>query len=612
VIYDAAVVGAGILGLAHAWSLAKRGLRVLVLERHARAQGASVRNFGMIWPIGQPSGPLYDLARRSRELWLEVLRASNLWHAQAGSLHLAYHDDEAEVLREFTAEAARVGRPGELWTARQIGARFPAVCQQNLRAGLWSADEVTVDPRQVLAALPRWLQERHGVDVVYGAAVLGCDGQRLLTTQGEWSTRRLVICTGADFRELAPAAFADSGLVPCKLQMMRSQPYGPRFRVGTMLAAGLTLRHYPTFANCPTLPALVRRLDAVLPEYGRFGIHVLIAQNEQGELVLGDSHEYGDAIEPFDKAEIDDLVLAYLRTFVTIPDLQIAARWHGVYVKHPTKPYVAVEPWPNALAVTGVGGAGMTLSFGLAEKLTADWLGHGLETDMIELVVFDMAGTTVRDSGAVNDCFRAALAAAGCKVEPGAVNGAMGLSKPQALRQLLTEAGRPAGDDVVARIHGDFVARMQQHYASDPSVGEIPGATATFETLRRAGIKVALNTGFSRPIVDLLLQRLGWKPGATIDAVVTSDEVPRGRPDPDMIHLLMERLGISDARRVAKVGDTCIDLEEGHRAGCGLVIGVSSGTCTRAQLEAIPHSQVVASIVDVPELVLAQQAAHTD
>src|SRR3954451_8993882 len=115
--YDVAIAGAGILGLAHAYHLARRGLRVVVFERQPRAQGASVRNFGMIWPIGQPSGPLYRLAFRSRELWLEVLAASGLWHRHCGSLHLAYHEDEAQVLREF---ADCPDRPVELWTPGQV------------------------------------------------------------------------------------------------------------------------------------------------------------------------------------------------------------------------------------------------------------------------------------------------------------------------------------------------------------------------------------------------------------------------------------------------------------------------------------------------------------
>jgi hypothetical protein len=145
--------------------------------------------------------------------------------------------------------------------------------------------------------------------------------------------------------------------------------------VGTHLAAGLTLRHYASFAQCPTLPALARRLDAELPDYGRHGIHVLVSQNGRGELTLGDSHEYGDAIEPFDNPRIDELILAYLKTFLRAPDLTVAARWHGTYVKHPTSAYVVARLTPQALAVTGVGGAGMTLSFGLAEQVVTDWLG---------------------------------------------------------------------------------------------------------------------------------------------------------------------------------------------------------------------------------------------
>ena len=113
-----------------------------------------------------------------------------------------------------------------------------------------------------------------------------------------------------------------------------------------------------------------------MPEYARFGIHVLLSQTASAEVTLGDSHEYGDAIEPFDKLEIDELVLRYLRTFVNIPDLRIASRWHGIYLKHPTEPYIVADPKPNFRVVTGVGGNGMTLSFGLAEKVVKQWLGE--------------------------------------------------------------------------------------------------------------------------------------------------------------------------------------------------------------------------------------------
>ena len=228
---------------------------------------------------------------------------------------------------------------------------------------------------------------------------------------------------------------------------------------------------------------------------------------------------------------------------------------------------------------------------------------------MIELVVFDMAGTTVYDGDAVNASFRATLAAWGFEADPALVNKVMGLPKPEAIRILLeqsrTRRGASPTPQQINAIHEDFTRRMCDYYATDPAVREIPGAAAVFATLRRAGIKVALNTGFFRPIADVLLKRLGWRSPDVIDADVTSDEVARGRPYPDMIRHLMMRLGIQDARRVAKVGDTRADLEEGSNAGCALVIGVTTGSFTREQLQESPHTHIVESIADVPALLLS-------
>jgi phosphonatase-like hydrolase len=228
---------------------------------------------------------------------------------------------------------------------------------------------------------------------------------------------------------------------------------------------------------------------------------------------------------------------------------------------------------------------------------------------MIELVVFDMAGTTVEDGDAVNASFRAALAGAGIEADPAAVNAVMGLPKPEAIRLLLAGSGRPFTGSDVDDIHEAFVRRMRDHYELDPSVREVPGAAAAFATLRRAGIKVALNTGFSRAIAGVVLQRLGWQSPAVIDADVASDEVPRGRPFPDMIRLLIARLGITDPRRVAKVGDTRADLEEGANAGCGLIIGVTSGSFSGEQLKAYPHTHILGSVAEVPELLLRKTGA---
>jgi FAD dependent oxidoreductase TIGR03364 len=380
--FDDAVVGAGILGLAHAYHLARRGRRVIVFERSDRAHGASVRNFGMLWPIGQPAGEMHQLALDSREHWLSVLAESRLWHEKTGSLHLAYRDDEAQVLREFLAAAPASGYGGiDWWDADTVLAHAPAVRRDGLIGAMWSPSEICVDPREVVAGLPGFLAERYGVAFRFGATVVGYGHPCVLTSVGIWEADRLYICSGDDLQTLYPEVFQGSGLVRCKLQMMRTAPAKDGWRLGPMLAAGLTLRHYKSFEGCPSLPSLKRRVSEETPEYDRYGIHVMASQNGRGELVLGDSHEYGHAIEPFDKDEIDRLVLRYLSSFLTAPDgqLDIASRWHGIYVKHPEKPLLVERPDAGVTVVTGVGGAGMTLSFGIAEQVVRDDLGEAGE-----------------------------------------------------------------------------------------------------------------------------------------------------------------------------------------------------------------------------------------
>lgn len=220
----------------------------------------------------------------------------------------------------------------------------------------------------------------------------------------------------------------------------------------------------------------------------------------------------------------------------------------------------------------------------------------------IELVVFDMAGTTVNDEDGVNRCLRAALAHVGVEVTPEAVNEVMGIPKPEALRQLLERYARPDLIGQIATIHDDFVRRMIDFYRTDPSVHEIAGAAETFRRLRAAGIKVALDTGFNRDIADVVLARLGWQDGDLVDATVTSDEVERGRPHADLVEKAMRDLGIRDAAHVAKVGDTPADLAEAAAAGCAMAVGVTEGSHTAEQLKPHPHTHLIGTVAELPAL----------
>jgi FAD dependent oxidoreductase TIGR03364 len=192
---------------------------------------------------------------------------------------------------------------------------------------------------------------------------------------GRIKAERVWVCSGDEMRVLFPGLLRASGLVRCKLQMMRSQAMGDATRIGPMLAAGLTLRHYAAFRDCPGLGRLKERIAREAPWLDRHGIHVMVSQNGRGEWVIGDSHEYGGEIGPFDSAQVEGWILDYLATFLDVRQVRISSRWHGTYAKHPDQPYVILAPCPGVLIVTGVGGAGMTLSFGLAEKAVEQVLG---------------------------------------------------------------------------------------------------------------------------------------------------------------------------------------------------------------------------------------------
>ena len=364
------IVGAGIVGLAHAWSAAKRGRSVTVFERTSQAQGASIRNFGMVWPIGQPAGERREIALRSRELWLEASQEAKFWCDPVGSLHLAYREDELAVLTEFVEKSSELGFDVELLKPEAVKDKSPAARRENLQGGLWSASEVCIDPREAIQQLPKWLAEKHGVQFQFGTTIKHVDGTTLIDAQDQrWETDRALVCSGADFETLFPEVFQQAGLLRCKLQMLRTVAQPNQWRIGPMLAGGLTLRHYPNFQVCSMLEPLKKRIAEESPKLNQFGIHVMASQNRLGEVVLGDSHEYGKDITPFDKAEIDELILVELFKMLELTDWKIAARWHGIYAKHPSEILFTAEPQSGVKIVTATGGTGMTMSFGLAETL---------------------------------------------------------------------------------------------------------------------------------------------------------------------------------------------------------------------------------------------------
>lgn len=376
-------MGAGIVGLAHAWSAAERGYEVTVYERSSRASGASIRNFGMVWPIGQPHGENYETAMLSRSRWMRLSTEAGLWVNPCGSIHLAHRPDEWAVLQEFHSTAETLGIACELLTPEQVHQRTPAANPVGLLGGLYSPTECCVNPPQAIRSIPAWLTEKYGITFRMDTHVssietaehhAGDSRVQVTSSAGDVSHfERVVVCCGAELQSLFPQVLASSGLKRCKLQMLSLQCPESDWTLGSHLASGLTLRHYRLFEVCSSLAALKKRIANESPELDRFGIHVMASQNNQGEIILGDSHEYGSDIEPFDKAMIDDLMLRELRKVFRFPNWTISQHWHGVYAKHPTLPVFDASPAPGIHICSGTGGAGMTMSFGLAEQMWDRW-----------------------------------------------------------------------------------------------------------------------------------------------------------------------------------------------------------------------------------------------
>jgi FAD dependent oxidoreductase TIGR03364 len=367
------IVGAGIIGQAHALTALEAGWSVTLLERDGRPLGASVRNFGTLWPMGCTFGPEREQALFGVRRWKELASDGSFWLKQGGSLSLAYREEAWAVLQEFKA-GSQAEEGFELLAPGELVHRFPAANPQGLRGGLYSSAEAVVHPPSALAALARKVQTSGGV-VHFGLPVVKVHEGAAETSDGRFfQFDQMVIAAGEEMRSLFPQELAAARLTRCRLQMMRTAAQPGGFDLKATLVSDLTLGHYPAFRDCPSAPKLLARLEDELPRHRKWGVHVIAAQHADGSLVLGDSHEYASDFDPETRSDVDDLILDALQKFARVPDLRIAARWLGVYLKSTAgQTQVVLRPRKAVTMVTAMGGLGMTLSWGLARKTVDSW-----------------------------------------------------------------------------------------------------------------------------------------------------------------------------------------------------------------------------------------------
>jgi FAD dependent oxidoreductase TIGR03364 len=364
--FDIAIVGAGIVGLAHALAAVREGLRVIMLDRDAQANGASIRNFGFVTVTGQEQGAVWRRARRSRDVWAEIAGPAGIQIEQTGLVMVAQRAEARPVCEAFLKTDMAEGCA---WIDGALArAKLGAMAPDSLEGVLTSSIDLRVESRTAIPALAAWLETYHGVTIRRGVAVHGVESGALETTEGTVYADTIIVCPGDDLATLFPNVLADAAITRCKLQMMRLASPGHRLP-GTIMS-DLGLVRYLGYAALPEAAPLKRRLLAEQGDHLANGIHLIVTQSSDGSLVVGDSHHYAPTPDPFSSDEVDRLILDEFRAvFGSVP--AVIERWTGTYASAAGHSIVET-PMPGVRLVVVTSGTGASTSFALAEEVIAD------------------------------------------------------------------------------------------------------------------------------------------------------------------------------------------------------------------------------------------------
>lgn len=372
--FDLIVVGAGIVGLAHAYTAARRGLKVCVIEKDAACIGASIRNFGFVTVTGQGAGDTWRRARRSREVWGEVAPQAGIDVVHQGLYLTAFRDKALAVLEQFMETEMAEGC--ELLELAEAARRAPALRLEGAhgpaRAVLYSSHEARVESRTAIGLLAAWLAEAHGVVFRFGEQVLEVATPRVRTSRVTLHAERVAVCTNIELNGLFAERLAPHRLQLCQLHMLRVRP-PEGFKLPGSVMADLSLVRYHGYSQLPAAQALLAQLEAEEGESLAHGIHLIVVQSADGSLVVGDSHHYGPVLEPFADTHVDALMLRHMQEALHLHDYTVTQRWVGTYPSSPVTDCLIDAPDDATRLVIVTSGTGASTAFGIAEEVFAGW-----------------------------------------------------------------------------------------------------------------------------------------------------------------------------------------------------------------------------------------------
>jgi FAD dependent oxidoreductase TIGR03364 len=369
--FDLAVVGAGIIGLSCARAAALRGLRVVVIDRDARSNGASVRNFGFVTVTGQERGTAWARARRTCAIWEEVARRAAITITQRGVWMMARREEAVSVLEAFVQ--TEMGEGCRILSGAEAIARCRELATADMQAVLESSVELRVESREAVPKIAAWLAERYGVVFLLQTAVLSVEPPRLETSRGVVDAGAAVVCPGDDIAALFPNQIAKYNVTRCGLQMLRLAD--PGFRLPGVLMSDLGLVRYRGYSALPEAAALRERLSAEQGEHLRHGIHLIAVQSSDGTLVVGDSHQYAPTPDFFADERVDQLILEEFAAATGRAPSAVRERWTGTYLSCTDRSMFVEAPARNVRIVMITSGSGASTGFAIGEEVVAELFG---------------------------------------------------------------------------------------------------------------------------------------------------------------------------------------------------------------------------------------------
>jgi|HubBroStandDraft_1064217.scaffolds.fasta_scaffold33638_2 FAD dependent oxidoreductase TIGR03364 len=375
--FDLAVIGAGVVGLAHAYWAAKAGKRVCVIERDARANGASIRNFGFITVTGQGRGRTWRLARRTRDVWAEVAPAAGIQIQQRGHYLTARSPEAVAVIEALLA--TEMGEDCRLLTAREFREVSGGLGGPDLAGALFSPHELRVESRDAIPALAAWLEQTLGVAFFNETVAFDAAPPALRTSRGVIEAGAVVVCPGDDFVTLYADRIASYGLHKTRLSMTKLAD--PGFRLPATIMSDLTLARYEGHAALPEATVLAAKLRAAHPDAFEHGVHLIVAQGADGGLIVGDSHHYDHLPGPFAPAGAERAILAEYERAIGRPAPPVLERWTGVYAVAEGRNHLIDTPAPGVRLVIVTSGTGASTGFGIAEQVIGELLGLSTGVD---------------------------------------------------------------------------------------------------------------------------------------------------------------------------------------------------------------------------------------